>query len=113
MVRVEAARRMRKKARVDWMFRPTPGRAGARVGVSCNFAAAALRQNMAEFFVIVRKTNTKLLEILSSAFRHRTGYAVVADRRTDSAERGARERRAPGDPWNGHDFFVADGKLSE
>ena len=68
---------------------------------------------MPEFLVVVRRTNSKLLEILSSAFRHRTGYAVVADRRLDSAGRAASERRAAGDLWNGHDFFVAEGRPRE
>ena len=68
---------------------------------------------MPTFFVVVRSTNSKLLEILSSAFRHRTGYAVLADRRTTPAVRGARERREQADTWNGHDYFVAEGKAGD
>jgi hypothetical protein len=68
---------------------------------------------MPEFLVVVRRTNSKLLEILSSAFKHRTGYAVVADRRLDSPGRAVSERRAAGDLWNGHDFFVAEGQPRE
>lgn len=63
---------------------------------------------MSNFFVIVRRTNSKLLEILSSAFRHRRSYAVIADRRMRASNPYGGERRALGDPWNGHDFFVAE-----
>jgi hypothetical protein len=68
---------------------------------------------MPDVFVVVRRTNSKLLEILSSAFRHRTGYAVLADRRLQGDGRAASERRAAGDLWNGHDFFVAEGQPRE
>jgi hypothetical protein len=53
--------------------------------------------------------------MLASAFRHRTGFTVIQDRRARAAERRATaraeslpSRRSDGDGWNGHDFLVAE-----
>jgi hypothetical protein len=66
-------------------------------------------------FVVVSRTNPKLFEMLSSAFRHRSGFTVIEDRRTLAAERRSAPRtdappprRSDEDGWNGHDFLVAE-----
>ncbi len=65
---------------------------------------------MASYWIVVRRDNRELLEILSVAFRGRTGFDVVADRRTNESRRrrGASERRGPQLQWGADEFIVAE-----
>jgi hypothetical protein len=66
--------------------------------------------SMASYWIVVRRDNTELLEILSVAFRGRTGFDVVADRRTGPPRkrRGPAERRGPQLEWGADEFIVAE-----
>ena len=47
-------------------------------------------RRMASYWIVVRRENAELLDVLSVAFRGRTGFDVVADRRARSRQaRGA------------------------
>jgi hypothetical protein len=64
---------------------------------------------MASYWIVVRRENRQLLEILSVAFRGRTGFEVVADRRTKLARRRkVTERRGPQLSWGADEFIVAE-----
>jgi hypothetical protein len=65
---------------------------------------------MASYWIVVRRENTELLDVLSVAFRGRTGFDVVADRRLirEKRRRGMSERRGPPVPWGADEFIVAE-----
>ena len=65
---------------------------------------------MASYWIVVRRENRELLEVLSVAFRGRTGFDVVADRRVTRSvrRRGTAERRGPQAPWGADEFIVAE-----
>jgi hypothetical protein len=65
---------------------------------------------MASYWIVVRRENRELLETLSIAFRGRTGFDVVADRRLTRTprRRGPMERRGPQLPWGADEFIVAE-----
>ena len=84
-----------------------------------NFRATALMPrwpsaensgSMASYWIVVRRDNIELLEILSVAFRGRTGFDVVADRRTNPSRRrrGPAERRGPQMLFGPDEFIVAE-----
>jgi hypothetical protein len=64
---------------------------------------------MATYWIVVRRDNADLLDALSVAFRGRTGFRVIADRRAQhSRRRRVRERRGPQMPWGADEFIVAE-----
>ena len=65
---------------------------------------------MASYWIVVRRENTELLDILSVAFRGRTGFDVVADRRVGPLRRrrAGSERRGPQMTWGADEFIVAE-----
>ena len=71
---------------------------------------AETHRRMASYWIVVRRENLELLEVLSVAFRGRTGFDVVADRRVNPAprRRGASERRGPQMTWGADEFIVAE-----
>ena len=62
---------------------------------------------MPHYWIVVRRGRADLLELLVTAFRDRTGFAVVEDRRTEQRKR-QEERRSALTDWNHTDFFVAE-----
>ena len=67
-------------------------------------------RRMASYWIVVRRENSELLDVLSVAFRGRTGFDVVADRRQGPARRrrGASERRGPQMTFGSDEFIVAE-----
>ena len=65
---------------------------------------------VASYWIVVRRENRELLDILSVAFRGRTGFDVVADRRLTHSprRRGIGERRGPQALWGADEFIVAE-----
>jgi hypothetical protein len=65
---------------------------------------------MASYWIVVRRENKDLFEVLSVAFRGRTGFDVVVDRRvTRLRMRPERpERRGPQLSWGSDEFIVAE-----
>lgn len=64
---------------------------------------------MASYWIVVRRENSELLDILSVAFRGRTGFDVVADRRqAESRRRRGAERRGPQMTFGSDEFIVAE-----
>jgi hypothetical protein len=65
---------------------------------------------MASYWIVVRRESTELFDILSMAFRGRTGFDVVTDRRTNASRkrRGPGERRGPQMQWGTDEFIVAE-----
>jgi hypothetical protein len=65
---------------------------------------------MASYWIIVRRDNPDLLDTLSVAFRGKTGFSVVADRRLERARRrrGPGERRGTSPPWGPDEVIVAE-----
>ena len=65
---------------------------------------------MASYWIIVRRENPELLDTLSVAFRGKTGFCVVADRRESRARRrrGPGERRGTPPQWGPDEVIVAE-----
>ena len=65
---------------------------------------------MASYWIVVRRNNRELFETLAVAFRGRTGFWVVVDRRKapEVRRRGAQERRAGQAQWGPDEFIVAE-----
>ena len=65
---------------------------------------------MSSYWIVVRRENPDLFETLSVAFRGRTGFSVLADRRVACHERppGIRERREAQAVWGADEFIVAE-----
>ena len=65
---------------------------------------------MASYWIIVRRENPDLLDTLSVAFRGKTGFSVVADRRSEHARRrrGPGERRGAPPQWGPDEVIVAE-----
>ncbi len=63
---------------------------------------------MPDYWVIVRRGNPELLDLLSTAFRGRSGFTVIVDRRETASRWASLERRGQNDDWNDHNFFVAE-----
>jgi hypothetical protein len=65
---------------------------------------------MASYWIIVRRENRELLDTLSVAFRGKTGFSVVADRRQERARRrrGFGERRGAPPQWGPDEVIVAE-----
>jgi hypothetical protein len=64
---------------------------------------------MSSYWIVVRRDNRDLFDTLSVAFRGRTGFSVVADRRVAGDERRSRvERRGAKVVWGADEFVVAE-----
>jgi hypothetical protein len=65
---------------------------------------------MASYWIVVRRENKELLDVLSVAFRGRTGFDVVADRRLTRTRLGTgrADRRGPQMTWGSDEFIVAE-----
>jgi hypothetical protein len=65
---------------------------------------------MASYWIIVRRENPDLLDTLSVAFRGKTGFCVVADRRRERPRRrrGPGERRGTPPRWGPDEVIVAE-----
>ena len=65
---------------------------------------------MPSYWIVVRRDNRELLDTLSVAFRGRTGFSVVADRRMAPHEWRPRpaERREAQAAWGADEFIVAE-----
>jgi hypothetical protein len=62
---------------------------------------------MSTYWIVVRRENEDLYDTLSVAFRGRTGFRVIVDRRGHEARR-PRDRRGPQMPWGADEFIVAE-----
>ena len=64
---------------------------------------------MPSYLVVVRRDNTELFETLAVAFRGKTGFSVVVDRRVaPERRRRFRERREAQAAWGADEFIVAE-----
>jgi hypothetical protein len=63
---------------------------------------------MATYWIVVRRENEELFDTLSVAFRGRTGFRVIVDRRSRERMRRARDRRGPQMLWGADEFIVAE-----
>ena len=64
---------------------------------------------MPSYLVVVRRDNGELFDTLSVAFRGRTGFTVVVDRRVaPERRRRFRERREAQAAWGADEFIVAE-----
>jgi hypothetical protein len=65
---------------------------------------------MPSYWIVVRRNNRDLFDTLSVAFRGRTGFSVVADRRVAAGERhpNGPERREAQAVWGADEFMVAE-----
>jgi hypothetical protein len=63
---------------------------------------------MATYWIVVRRENEELFDTLSVAFRGRTGFRVIVDRRSRETMRRARDRRGPQTLWGDDEFIVAE-----
>ena len=63
---------------------------------------------MSTYWIVVQRENEDLFDTLSVAFRGRTGFRVIVDRRGREARRRARDRRGPAMMWGADDFIVAE-----
>ena len=66
--------------------------------------------SMATYWIVVRQDNAELYDALAVAFRGRTGFTVIRDRRSgESRRRGRFERRGPRQTeWGPDEFIVAE-----
>ena len=63
---------------------------------------------MPDYWVVVRRGDQELFDLLSAAFRGLGAYTIVADRRAAKRTRRSRDRRVNKDTWKDHKFFVAE-----
>jgi hypothetical protein len=64
---------------------------------------------MATYWIVVRRENDELYDTLSVAFRGRTGFRVIVDRRAhQSKRRGPQERRGTQARFGADEFIVAE-----
>ena len=65
---------------------------------------------MASYWIIVRRENRELLDTLAVAFRGKTGFCVLADRRVAHARRrrGFDDRRGTPPQWGPDEVIVAE-----
>jgi hypothetical protein len=63
---------------------------------------------MSTYWIVVRRENEDLFDTLSVAFRGRTGFRVIVDRRGRAARRRPRDRRGPQMLWGADEFIVAE-----
>jgi hypothetical protein len=63
---------------------------------------------MASYWIVVSRGNPELFELLSVAFRGRTGFSVIVDRRGTGAQALAGERRLNPSDLGPDEFIVAE-----
>ena len=63
---------------------------------------------MSNYWIVVRRENEDLYDTLAVAFRGRTGFRVIVDRRGRDTRRRPRDRRSPQTLWGADEFMVAE-----
>jgi hypothetical protein len=63
---------------------------------------------MSTYWIVVRRENEELFDTLTVAFRGRTGFRVIVDRRGGDTRRRTRDRRGPQMLWSADEFIVAE-----
>jgi hypothetical protein len=63
---------------------------------------------MAAYWIIVRRENLELFEALAVAFRGRTGFRVILDRRQSSVSPRFPDRRGAALPYGPDEFIIAE-----
>jgi hypothetical protein len=63
---------------------------------------------MASYWIVVPRGNEELFRLLSAAFRGRTGFSVIEDRRTADTLPLSGERRGSGAPLGPDEIVVAE-----
>ena len=63
---------------------------------------------MSTYWIVVRPENEELFDTLTVAFRGRTGFRVIVDRRGRDSRRRSRDRRGPQMMWGSDEFIVAE-----
>jgi hypothetical protein len=65
---------------------------------------------MPTYWVVVKSTNSALLNVLNESFRDRDGFGVITDRRTgtDRSRRTGRQERRAVEQWDGQEVLIAE-----
>jgi len=63
---------------------------------------------MASYWIVVPRGNAELFDLLSVAFRGRTGFSVIVDRRTTESHPEREDRRSRGVELGPDEFIVAE-----
>ena len=65
---------------------------------------------MPTYWVVVKSTNSALLNVLNESFRDREGFGVITDRRTGRDRSGRRDRheRRAAEQWDGQEWLIAE-----
>ena len=65
---------------------------------------------MPTYWVVVKRTNSALLNVLNESFRDREGFGVITDRRTgaDRSSRRDRQERRAVEQWDGQEVLIAE-----
>jgi hypothetical protein len=65
---------------------------------------------MPTYWVVVKRTNSALLNVLNESFRDRDGFGVITDRRAGTDRSGRRERpeRRAVEQWDGQEVLIAE-----
>ena len=63
---------------------------------------------MSNYWIVVRRENEDLYDTLAVAFRGRTGFRVIVDRRGQDTRSRPRDRRGPQTLWGADEFMVAE-----
>jgi hypothetical protein len=63
---------------------------------------------MASYWIVVPRGNEELFELLSVAFRGRTGFSVIEDRRTSANTSPEGERRGSAAPLGPDEIVIAE-----
>jgi hypothetical protein len=63
---------------------------------------------MASYWIVVPRGNTELFELLSVAFRGRTDFNVIEDRRSGNARTADTERRSAGSSLGPDEIVIAE-----
>jgi hypothetical protein len=63
---------------------------------------------MASYWIVVPRGNEELYDLLSMAFKGRTGFSVIVDRRAAHDAPSGAERRARGDALGPDEIVVAE-----
>jgi hypothetical protein len=65
---------------------------------------------MPTYWVVVKRTNSALYDVLNESFRDRKGFGVIPDRRggTDRSRRTEREERRAVEEWDGQEVLIAE-----
>src|SRR5262245_22211968 len=63
---------------------------------------------MASYWIVVPQGNAELFDLLSMAFKGRTGFSVIMDRRTSGASAPGADRRSRSDSLGPDEIVVAE-----